>query len=226
MGKEIENLYIIGDVHGCYKTLMALIKQLPKNAKLVFVGDLIDRGPDSAKVAEFVKSNDYSCVLGNHEVYMIQALNQQLKEKSISEYMNNHYFWRKNGGVATLTSYHDPIYNIDEHYEWMKQLPLYLEFDIEDEFGRTLLITHGVGLPFYDKLDSCQDEVTTNREMTKTKWDHVVNVFGHSPYKEPKFYLNYIGIDTGCVYGRYEKDGYLTALEWPSKKIIQQKYIG
>jgi serine/threonine protein phosphatase 1 len=171
----MSSLYIIGDVHGCYKTLMALIKQLPKDAKLVFVGDLIDRGPDSAKVVEFVKSNNYPCVLGNHEVFMIQALNQQLKEKSISEYMNNHYFWRKNGGVATLTSYHNPMYNINEHYEWMKQLPLYLEFDIEDETGRTLLITHGAGLPFYDKLDGHQYEVTTNREMTKTKWNHVVS---------------------------------------------------
>ena len=36
--------YIIGDVHGCYDTLMALIAKLPEDAEIVFVGDLIDRG--------------------------------------------------------------------------------------------------------------------------------------------------------------------------------------
>ena len=45
-------MYIIGDVHGCYNTLMALIAKLPKNAKLCFVGDFIGRGPNSKDVVE------------------------------------------------------------------------------------------------------------------------------------------------------------------------------
>ena len=45
-------MYIIGDVHGCYNTLMELIAKLPKDAKLCFVGDLIDRGPNSKDVVE------------------------------------------------------------------------------------------------------------------------------------------------------------------------------
>lgn len=222
----MKSIYIIGDVHGCYETLMALISKLPKNATLVFTGDLIDRGPQSAKVVEFVKNNNHLCILGNHEVFMINSLNQELKERSMSEYMDKHYFWRKNGGYATLKSYQNPMYDINEHCEWMKTLPLYLEFDIKDEENRSLLVTHGVGLPFYDMMDDCKDEITTNRKMIETQWNHVVNVFGHSPYFEPKFNLNYIGIDTGCVYGQDGKEGYLTALEWPSKKIMQQKYIG
>jgi len=42
----------IGDVHGCAKTLLALIKQLPKNRQVGFLGDLVDRGPDSVEAAE------------------------------------------------------------------------------------------------------------------------------------------------------------------------------
>ncbi len=47
---EHKQVYIIGDVHGCYTTLMQLIEQLPNKEKshLIFVGDLIDRGKDSA----------------------------------------------------------------------------------------------------------------------------------------------------------------------------------
>lgn len=69
-----EQLYIIGDVHGCYKTLLSLIKKLPKNAKLCFVGDLCDRGKNSKEVIAFVKSNNYDCVLGNHELFLLRIL--------------------------------------------------------------------------------------------------------------------------------------------------------
>ena len=54
----MENIYIIGDVHGCYRSLLALIEQLPRkfDSKICFVGDLIDRGPASADVVEFVRA--------------------------------------------------------------------------------------------------------------------------------------------------------------------------
>ena len=60
-------MIIIGDVHGCYKTLIALIEKLPKDRNITFVGDLIDRGPGSKDVVEFVRKNNYRCVRGNHE---------------------------------------------------------------------------------------------------------------------------------------------------------------
>jgi len=65
----MENIYIIGDVHGCYKSLLALIEQLPRkfDSKIYFVGDLIDRGPASADVFEFVRLRGYDAVMGNHE---------------------------------------------------------------------------------------------------------------------------------------------------------------
>ena len=57
----MEQIYIICDVHGCYKTLLALINQFPnkQNSKIVFVGDLIDKGKNTHDVIEFVKNNNY-----------------------------------------------------------------------------------------------------------------------------------------------------------------------
>ena len=63
--------YVIGDVHGHYNALMKLVKNLPSNAKLVFVGDLIDRGSQSREVIKFVRENGHLCVLGSHEKMMI-----------------------------------------------------------------------------------------------------------------------------------------------------------
>ena len=70
----MKNIYIIGDVHGCYKSLLALIEQFPnkQNSKIVFVGDLIDRGINSFEVIEFVTNNKYSCIMGSHEKALLQ----------------------------------------------------------------------------------------------------------------------------------------------------------
>ena len=65
-------MIVIGDVHGCHKTLMALTDKLPSNRDLCFVGDLIDRGPDSPavvnRVQQLVRSGRAQCILGNHEL--------------------------------------------------------------------------------------------------------------------------------------------------------------
>ena len=57
-------MIIIADIHGCFKTLQALIKKLPEDQEICFSGDLIDRGRNSKDVVEFVKSNGYKCCRG------------------------------------------------------------------------------------------------------------------------------------------------------------------
>ncbi len=68
-----EGIWVIGDVHGEYNKLLRLIQKLPANAQVCFVGDLIDRGRDSAKVVKYVIDNQHKCTLGNHEIMMIKA---------------------------------------------------------------------------------------------------------------------------------------------------------
>ncbi len=75
--------YAIGDVHGCLKSLNALLDQLQPSAsdQLVFIGDLIDRGPDSKGVIERVRqleadpqAPEVVALMGNHEVLLLEAL--------------------------------------------------------------------------------------------------------------------------------------------------------
>lgn len=93
-----KNIYIIGDVHGCYKTLLALIKQLPKNAHICFVGDLINKGENSSDVLDFIIENNYDCVLGNHELFMIEDLPLILEDE---EYIKKSPWVLNYGGDKT-----------------------------------------------------------------------------------------------------------------------------
>ena len=64
---------MIGDVHGCYDTLVALIERCPKGDQICFVGDLIDRGPHSSRVVDLVIEKGWLCVMGNHEKMALES---------------------------------------------------------------------------------------------------------------------------------------------------------
>ena len=83
----------IGDVHGCSKTLLALIKQLPKNREIGFLGDLVDRGPNSVEAVKIALDHSDVILCGNHDMMMVKCM---LTDK------NNGYFWdtwRHNGNA-------------------------------------------------------------------------------------------------------------------------------
>lgn len=234
--REDKSLLIIGDVHGCYNTLMALISKFPEKEKsrLVFVGDIIDRGKYSAHVVDFIKNGGYECVKGNHEAMMIEALSL-VKNERIDYQYNPMRLWKLNGGTQTLRSYYYRLKNYNlmkEHLVWMKQLKNYLEFDIPDENGKKLFVTHGFGLPFWKSKDIDEAQLRNNRLKKNSPINGtypVFNVFGHDADETVRITDTYAAIDTGCVYGRLsesKKECYLSALEWPSKKIYTQKYIG
>lgn len=105
--------YIIGDVHGKFGSLLQLIKKLPKDANLIFVGDLIDRGKKSKEVIEFIRKNNYQSVLANHEKMMIEYVNIFKKTYPNLPSMIYHHRWINNGGKQTLLSYE--IIKIDTH---------------------------------------------------------------------------------------------------------------
>lgn len=66
-----EDIIVIGDVHGCYDKLCTLLSILPHNARLIFLGDLIHKGPDSKRVVDAVRAlvniGKATCIRGNHE---------------------------------------------------------------------------------------------------------------------------------------------------------------
>ncbi len=224
----MNEVYIISDVHGCIKTLLALIKKLPTNSKLVFVGDLIDRGNSSKDVIEFVKTNNYDCVLGNHELFM---------KNSLLNIDNNSYHWIYFlGGDKTLKSYHNDINILAEHLKWINKLPLYLEYeDLKTANNRNLVVSHSC---VNDKwkfknlkksslsYQSFKKEILYSRNIGEFDNKDIFNVFGHTPLSYVKKTSSYAAIDLGCVYEN-QKDikGYLCAFAFPSMKIIKQRNI-
>lgn len=197
---------VIGDVHGCFDTLMELLKKIPDidNKRLVFVGDLIDRGKDSMKVVDFVMKNNHYCVLGNHEEMMIEEDGNpyNIAVAYASSSLNN---WGKNGGIQTANSYNE--YDlIEKHIEWMKTLPHYLIFDdIVDNEDRNLLVSHSYSGEWIEEildLKECinkedfhyqskeeleselkilKDSILWNRRYPNIKDTNFFNVFGHTP---------------------------------------------
>lgn len=114
---------VIGDIHGHYDGLMKLLEAIAPdpNDQVYFLGDLIDRGSQSAQVVDFVMENSYPCLLGNHEQMLLDVLgggaSNQMKQA-----------WLLSGGSATLKSYKEATIP-QSHYDWLRNLPTHLDLD-------------------------------------------------------------------------------------------------
>ena len=201
-------MIVIGDIHGCYNTLMALIDKLP-HQNLCFVGDLVDRGPDSKKVVDFVMSNEYKCVLGNHEYMMIQEESNPYFQK----------MWLMNGGQKTTKSFNsDYKYAVD----WFKTLPIYIEYN-------DFVITHSTAFRYWDIRESnpeyFMDMVLWNKDFHgPNNMEPLVNIFGHTPVDAPIYNEEYIMIDGGC--GRPSGNSSLFAVDLDEYEFFIQPCIG
>lgn len=210
--KNLENIFVIGDVHGCYHTLMNLVKKLPKDAELIFVGDLCDKGEFSKDVISFVMEHNYQAIKGNHDDLMVKHLQESLEQTSNVPWSYDKRF----GGLPTIGNYAHEKELVDAHIAWLNSLPLYIE--IEDYF-----ITHGFALEYYEERNNPVYEVEflrnryyKNRPIETVKHNKI-NIFGHCVFDEVLEGENFYGIDTGCAYG--DK---LTAFQLGTHTIIQE----
>jgi len=216
--------YIIGDVHGHYDTLMKLVSKLPSDAKLIFVGDLIDRGSRSAEVVKFVREGGHGCVMGNHEQLMDAFGSSFAAFVEQNEPIKTHSNWYSNGGIATLKSYglvsleegkpvvtpdvKEKLTQFKADIKWIRKLPLYIELDIAHPSGKPVVISHAPvatvwGLRHSDAMyKTFLDTVLWNRrepdEDTK-----IFNIFGHTvtPYGV-EVRPHFVNVDTGCYMAR------------------------
>jgi serine/threonine protein phosphatase 1 len=213
--------YVIGDVHGNYDTLMKLINLLPCDAKVIFVGDLIDRGAKSAQVVRFVRENNHLCVMGNHEEMMAVHGSLIANAYKTGEALPNHSMWYSNGGVSTLQSYGliklkegKPV-KVDEYEKaleqfkgdirWMEKLPLYLELPITHPTGKPVVISHAPiavawAMRTVDSMYSTFARLTTtNRRDPDMSDAKIFNIFGHTPMQNgPRVEEHFVNVDTGC----------------------------
>lgn len=224
-----EQIYIIGDVHGCFNTLLELIKQFPDKEKsqICFVGDVIDRGLFSCDVVELIMQNGYDMVMGNHERRLLSNKYEFLNNQAP---FDTSWFFN-NGGVATYGSYLGQSVGFKQrHIDFLDQRPVYLEFkECKNQNGEHLVVSHSAVGKFWDLRDDDRSRDEFRRHVLSgrgdmTQVEGVFNVYGHTPVREAKLYTNSANIDTGCV---FNEEGYdkLCALEFPSMKIYTQKNV-
>ncbi|MEH2382401.1 MAG: metallophosphoesterase family protein [Nostoc sp.] len=209
---------VIGDVHGHYEGLMTLLEAIAPTSEdqVYFLGDLIDRGPHSAQVVNFVKRNNYPCLLGNHEQMLLNILTN---ERTSSPTMQA---WLYGGGQATVASYHQATIP-DDHLDWFKSLPTYLDL------GDIWLAHAGVD-PSKSVTEQTADELCWIREefhsIEKPYFPDKQIIIGHtitftlpgvSPGKLAQG-QGWLDIDTGAY---HPKSGWLTGLDVTNNLVYQ-----
>lgn len=232
-----EGIYIIGDTHGCYQTLCKLIEQLPNKyeSRICFVGDLIDRGPQSKQIIDLIQKYNYDCVLGNHEegfIYEVDKIVDELERGVLNPHNTE---WYKNwGGIRTIENYNFTFVSsektkIFEHKDFLKSLPIYKEYQDIKLNNKHLVVSHGYIGKFWEDRKYLRTQAQKNRFKESIIWSRdlskiektIFNVFGHTPVKTPDITSFYANIDTGV----YTKQGSLTCLHFPSLKTYTQKRL-
>ena len=210
-------LYAIGDIHGCSLALIRMMKLIEEDragspAKIVFLGDYIDRGPDSPGVVQHLidlKNStktpevEYVFLKGNHEDLLLGALDGKPQYESTFLY---------NGGSQTLNQYNqEATMNLGQH-----RAHFFEDLELMHRDGDFVFVH--AGLDPHSPLANQDEEIMIwDRGFVKYTGVYHENVFvvhGHTPVENPTIFGNQMNIDTGCVFGKeYSEDyGKLTAV--------------
>ncbi|MBV7695695.1 polynucleotide kinase-phosphatase [Streptomyces sp. TRM70350] len=216
---------IIGDIHGCASELEALLGKLgyvdgvhPEGRTAVFVGDLVDRGPDSPgvlrRVMSMVKSRNALCVPGNHE-------------NKYGRYLKGRKVQHTHGLAETIEQMEGESEEFRaEVREFLDGLVSHYVLD-----GGKLVVCHA-GLPekyhgrtsgrvrshaLYGDTTGETDEfgLPVRYPWAEDYRGRAAVVYGHTPVPEATWLNNTICLDTGAVFG-----GRLTALRWPERELV------
>ncbi|HEY5988168.1 MAG TPA: AAA family ATPase, partial [Streptosporangiaceae bacterium] len=222
---------IVGDVHGCFGELVSLLGRLgyevsedrrsarhPDGRRVIFLGDLVDRGPASPAVLRLAmgmaRDGTAICLPGNHEVKLVRALRGQ-------RVSTGHGLAETLGQLAA-----EPPEFAAEAAEFLAKLVAHFVFDD----GR-LVVAHA-GLPaamhgrasaavrafaLYGDTSGESDEfgLPVRYPWAGEYRGKAIVVYGHTPVPEPVWLNRTICIDTGCVFG-----GRLTALRYPERELV------
>lgn len=199
---ETRRTIVIGDIHGCLDEVQDLLRAVraSKEDRLISVGDLIGKGPDSGGVVDWAMSApNLECVLGNHEMRYVEAAARGEKPSS------------KPYDAETLRQL-GYRYGVFTH--WLRRLPLTI-----DE-GSWMVVHAGLDPRMPLAAQTAESLTTLRRLEDLTPWyesylDPRLVVFGHWVRREPVVRPNAIGVDTGCVYG-----GKLSALLLPERRVV------
>jgi diadenosine tetraphosphatase ApaH/serine/threonine PP2A family protein phosphatase len=208
-------LIAIGDIHGCHLEFAELLARLAltKDDRLILLGDLVNRGPDSCKVIDLARENRAIALLGNHELRLLKYRRTRdkkyIKETDLDTY----------GKLRA------------EDWSFLEAMPLTFE---EPELN--VVFVHGGFLPNEPWQRQSAEVVTRIQVIDRDgrpakRADHPESppwadlwsgppfvIYGHTPRPEVYKLKWSLGLDTGCVLG-----GTLTAYELPEKRFTQVK---
>jgi protein phosphatase len=224
---------IIGDVHGCFDELLELLHQMnyhvvsadghftvshPEGRKVIFLGDLTDRGPKSPEVLrlvmDMVKGGNALCITGNHD----EKLNKYLNGKNVP--LNHGLEKTAQQLQGTSKEFQrevkDFLYGLIAHYVLDDGKLVVAHAGLPEQmhgraaagvrtfclFGETTGEIDEFGLP-------------VRHDWAKRYRGKAMVVYGHTPIPEPEWVNNTINIDTGCAFG-----GRLTALRYPERELV------
>jgi protein phosphatase len=229
---------IIGDLHGCLAELRELLAALgygvhesldanaercfhvdpPAGRRAIFLGDLVDRGPDTPGVLRLVmsmvESGSALCVAGNHDVKLVR----KLRGKDV----------RITHGLAESLAQleREPAAFVERAREFLDKLVGHYVLD-----GGKLVVAHaGMKAEMQGRASAAAREFSLYGETTgetdefglpvRADWaadyrGRAQVVYGHTPVAEPEWLNGTINIDSGCVFG-----GRLTALRHPERELV------
>jgi len=209
-----ERIIAVGDIHGCHQEFAELLKalELQKGDRLILLGDLINRGPDSAAVLELARKHEAISLLGNHELRLLQ------------HHVDPGKFDLRNGDKETFEQL------TEADWSYIAAMPLtYFDRDLN------IVFVHGGFMPDEPWNKQPAEIVTRIQSVANGKpckradapdaplWADVWNgppfvVYGHTPREEVYKLKWSLCLDTGCVLG-----GHLTAYILPERRILQVK---
>lgn len=225
---------IIGDLHGCYDELCALLALLgyredtetgmrhPDGRRVIFLGDLVDRGPGVIEAARLVMrmvaAGQALCVPGNHD-------------DKLKRYLEGRHVQVRHG-LETTVAQLDALPD-DERAAWSRDFRRFAD-GLASHYvldGGRLVVAHAGMIEAYQGRASGRVREfalygETTGEMdefglpVRADWAADYRgtasvVYGHTPVYEARWLNNTINIDTGCVFG-----GKLTALRWPERELM------
>jgi hypothetical protein len=203
----VRRTIVVGDVHGCLAELEELLAKvaLAGDDGLVFVGDLVARGPDSRGVLGLVRRLGARVALGNHEQRMLEA-----------------YAARREGrALPRLDPTHARLLDELDATEWSELAALPLSVELPEHELRVVHAGVVPGVAFSEQdpwlvthiRSISEDGVPSAKSgpLWGTRYEGPPHVaFGHNARKDPQLHRDATGLDTACVYGNA-----LTALVLP-----------
>jgi polynucleotide kinase-phosphatase len=221
---------IVGDVHGCASELRTLLRELgwvveddgahhPDGRTAVFVGDLVDRGPDTPGVLRLVMgmvaAGTALCVSGNHEAKLVRAL--------------------RGAQVQTTHGLAESLEQLEGESEEFRQAALGFMDGLISHYvlddGRLVVAHAGLKEAYHGRSSGRVRAFALYGDTTgetdefglpvRYPWAREYRgsatvVYGHTPVPEPEWVNNTICLDTGVVFG-----GHLTALRYPERELVQ-----